>query len=188
VLRHLLLVVLSICLVLILIPGCSGFTTNPGLTATPATTAPRTVPASTSGEATAQVTRVIDGDTIEVNWEGKLYKVRYIGIDTPEVYADKEDEPYSNEASAKNKEMVNGKMVRLEKDISETDQYGRLLRYVYVGNLFVNAELVKGGYARAVTYPPDVKYRSLFQQLQAEAQAAGRGMWGAAFQLKKNRF
>jgi micrococcal nuclease len=184
VLRKLSLVVLSICLVLILTPGCSGFTTNPGMTAAPATTAPPGVPASIPNEITAQVTRVIDGDTIEVNWDGKFYKVRYIGIDSPEIYTDKEDEPYSHEASAKNKELVNGKTVRLEKDISETDQYGRLLRYVYAGGLFVNAELVKGGYAKAVTYPPDVKYRSLFQQLQAEAQAAGRGMWGVAFQLK----
>jgi micrococcal nuclease len=68
-------------------------------------------------------------------------------------------------------------VVRLEKDISETDKYGRLLRYVYVGDLFVNAELVKLGYAQVATYPPDVKYQEYFLTLQREAEEAGRGLW-----------
>lgn len=127
----------------------------------------------------ALVVRVIDGDTIEVNIDGKLYKVRYIGIDTPEtVHPTKGEEPYGKEASVKNKELVEGKVVKLEKDVSETDRYGRLLRYVWVRDLFVNAELVRLGYAQVVTYPPDVKYQDLFLDLQREAREAGRGLWG----------
>ena len=73
-----------------------------------------------------------------------------------------------------NKRLVGGKVVRLEKDVSETDKYGRLLRYVWVGNLMVNAELVRLGCAQVSTYPPDVKYADLFLQLQREAREAGR--------------
>jgi len=96
--------------------------------------------------AQAQVTRVVDGDTIEVSIGGTLYRVRYIGIDTPETVAP--DRPvgcYGPEASAANKALVEGKTVTLEKDVSDVDQYGRLLRYVYVGSTFVNAELVRQG-------------------------------------------
>jgi micrococcal nuclease len=127
----------------------------------------------------AQVTRVIDGDTIEVSIDGQIYKVRYIGIDTPEtVHPTKGEEPYGREACDKNKELVEGEIVTLEKDVSEIDQYGRLLRYVYVGSLFINAELVRLGYAQVATYPPDVKYQDLFLQLQREAREEGRGLWG----------
>ncbi|HST04539.1 MAG TPA: thermonuclease family protein [Chloroflexia bacterium] len=128
----------------------------------------------------AQVTRVIDGDTIEVSIDGALYRVRYIGIDTPETVAP--DRPvgcYGPEASAANKALVEGKEVTLEKDVSEVDQYGRLLRYVYVGSTFVNAELVQQGYAHAYTYPPDVKYNAYLLSLQQEARSAHRGLWGA---------
>lgn len=117
-----------------------------------------------------QVIRVIDGDTIKVRIGGKEYSVRYIGIDTPETVAPgKPVQPYGPEATAKNKELVGGKTVRLEKDVSETDQYGRLLRYVYVGDLFVNKELVRLGYARQKAYPPDTKYQD--DLIEAERQA-----------------
>jgi len=119
------------------------------------------------------VVRVIDGDTIEI--DGNL-RVRYIGVDTPEVSG--KVECYGREATQKNRELVEGKRVRLEKDVSETDRYGRLLRYVYVGDTFVNAELVREGYAQAATYPPDVKYQELFTRLQREAREAKRGLWG----------
>jgi len=130
------------------------------------------------------VTRVVDGDTIEI--EGGQ-KVRYIGIDTPEtVDPRKPVECFGKEASNKNKELVEGKRVRLEKDVSETDKYGRLLRYVYlpagkagVGDLFVNEFLVKEGYAFSSTYPPDVKYQNLFTQAEKEAREANRGLWGS---------
>lgn len=126
----------------------------------------------------AQVVRVIDGDTIEVTITGKLYTVRYIGIDTPEtVHPTQGEELFGKEASAKNKEFVEGKTAELEKDVSETDRYGRLLRYVYVNGHFVNAELVRLGYAQVATYPPDVKYQDLFLTLQREAREQGRGLW-----------
>ncbi len=122
--------------------------------------------------------RVIDGDTIEIDIDGATYKVRYIGIDTPELN-DKRAElsALAQEATRQNRQLVEGKTVRLEKDISETDKYGRLLRYVYVDNIFVNAELVRLGYAQVTTYPPDVKYQDLFVQLQREAKEAGKGLW-----------
>ncbi len=126
----------------------------------------------------ALVTRVIDGDTIEVEIEGESYKVRYIGIDTPELHhPEKPVEYYAQEAYEKNVELVEGKTVFLEKDVSETDSYGRLLRYVYVKNTFVNAYLVQQGYALVSTYPPDVKYQERFLELQREARKAGRGLW-----------
>ena len=83
----------------------------------------------------AQVVRIIDGDTIEVNIYGSNYKVRYIGIDTPEV-----GQPCSAEATAANRVLVEDKTVYLEKDVSEIDKYGRLLRYVYVGDTMANAD------------------------------------------------
>jgi len=128
----------------------------------------------------AKVVRVIDGDTIEVNIHGSLYKVRYIGIDTPEtVHPSKPVECFGKEASEKNRQLVEDKLVRLEKDISETDKYGRLLRYVWIGNIFVNDYLVREGYAYASTYPPDVKYAEQFVQAQREARENNRGLWGA---------
>jgi len=126
----------------------------------------------------ASVTRVIDGDTIEVEIEGESYKVRYIGIDTPELHhPTKPVEYFAQEAYEKNRELVEGQTVFLEKDVSETDQYGRLLRYVYVGDTFVNAYLVQQGYAQVSTYPPDVKYQERFLELQREAREARRGLW-----------
>ena len=156
---------------------------SPPTTETPAESPPQgEAPTSEqqlpSGLVHAEVTRVIDGDTIEVNIEGHLYKVRYIGIDTPEtVHPAKPVEYFGKEASEKNRELVEGKTVRLEKDVSETDKYGRLLRYVWVDDVMANAELVRLGYAQVSTYPPDVKYQALFLQLQREAEEAGLGLW-----------
>ncbi|MDP3997654.1 MAG: thermonuclease family protein [bacterium] len=124
------------------------------------------------------VKRVIDGDTIELE-TGQ--KVRYIGIDTPEtVHPDKPVQCFGKEASAKNTSLVAGKRVRLEKDVSETDRYGRLLRYVYVGDTFVNDYLVRQGYANSSSYPPDVKYQEQFKQAEQEARVNKRGLWGSA--------
>ena len=126
-----------------------------------------------SPPATAMVIQVIDGDTIII--EGG-YRVRYIGIDAPEIYP--ETEAFGIEARQANRRLVEGNGVRLERDVSETDKYGRLLRYVYVGDIFVNAELVKQGLARAKAYPPDTKYQAYLEEMEAEARSAGRGMWG----------
>ena len=127
----------------------------------------------TATEDQVKVVRVIDGDTIEI--AGGAH-VRYIGMDTPETYP--KVEFYGPEAKAKNIELVEGKLVTLEKDVSETDKYGRLLRYVYADGVFVNGELVRLGYAEAVAYPPDTRYQWQLEQLEKEAKAAKRGLWG----------
>ncbi len=120
----------------------------------------------------ARVTQVIDGDTISI--EGG-HRVRYIGIDTPETYPVLA--AYGMEALEANRELVEGKEVRLERDVSERDRYGRLLRYVYVDGIFVNAELVRQGLAEAKAYPPDIEYQDSLEELEAEARQAGRGIW-----------
>jgi len=103
---------------------------------------------------TFRVIEVIDGDTIVI--EGGE-RVRYIGIDAPEMGPP--PEPFAVEAWQTNRELVEGKAVRLERDVSATDRYGRLLCYVYVDATFVNAELVRQGLARARAYHPDTKYQ-----------------------------
>ena len=123
------------------------------------------------------VTRVIDGDTIQI--EGGA-KVRYIGIDTPETVDPRTSvQCYGKEAAAKNRELVEGKRVRFEKDVSETDKYGRLLRYVFIGENFVNETLVRGGYAFSLPYPPDVKYQDSFDKAQEFARENDKGLWGS---------
>ena len=140
----------------------------------------------------ATVTNVVDGDTIDVKYaagaELPATRIRMIGVDTPEVHG--QTEPYGAEASAFTKEQLTGKTVWLEKDVSDTDRYGRALRYVWlteppaeptendVRQHMFNAILVLQGYAQASTYPPDVKYSNLFAQLQREAREAARGLWG----------
>ena len=121
---------------------------------------------------TATVTQVIDGDTITI---ADGFRVRYIGIDTPEVYP--KLEAFGAEAWQANRELVEGKTVRLERDVSDTDRYSRLLRYVYVNDIFVNAELVRRGLARAKAYPPDTKHHDYLEELETEARQAGRGIW-----------
>ncbi|MGQ9572176.1 MAG: thermonuclease family protein [Dehalococcoidia bacterium] len=157
-------------------------TATPTATAspTPLTAEPTAVFSPAAGRTLAEVARVIDGDTIAVVIDGVEYRVRYIGIDTPEtVHPSKAVECYGREASQRNRELVEGKTVELEKDVSETDQYGRLLRYVWVDGEMVNAILVEEGYAAVVTYPPDVKYQELFLELQRQAREKGRGLWSA---------
>ncbi len=121
---------------------------------------------------TAEVIKVIDGDTIII--EGG-YRVRYIGIDTPEIYPGLE--AFGMEAREANRKLVEGKEVRLERDVSETDKYGRLLRYVYVDDIFVNAELVRQGLAQVKAYPPDTKYQEYLEELETQARQASRGIW-----------
>lgn len=124
-----------------------------------------------------KVIKVIDGDTVEI--EGGE-KIRYIGIDTPETkHPTKGVECFGKEAFAKNKELVEGKEIRLEKDVSETDRYGRLLRFVYIGDIFVNDYLLRQGYAHASTYPPDVKMAEQFRAAEKEARENNRGLWSS---------
>jgi micrococcal nuclease len=130
----------------------------------------------------AAVVEVVDGDTIKIDVGGQIKTVRYIGIDCPEtVDPNSPVEWMGPEARDANRELVGGKAVYLEKDVSETDKYGRLLRYVFLENgTCVNAELVRIGYAQVSTQPPDVRYQDLFLSAQREARQAARGLWGPA--------
>lgn len=115
--------------------------------------------------------RVIDGDTIELSGGER---VRYIGIDTPEM---RPVEPWAEAATEANRALVEGRVLRLVLDVEERDRYGRLLAYVWVDDTFVNAELVRRGLAQVSTYPPNVRYQDYFLKLQREARRAGRGLW-----------
>jgi len=128
-------------------------------------------------ECTVRVTNVVDGDTVDIS-TGE--RVRYIGVDTPETkHPIKKVECFGQEASEKNKELVQDKEVRLEKDVSDKDKYGRLLRYIYVGDLFVNDFLARNGFAHAATFPPDVKFSGQFREAEREARENNRGLWAA---------
>lgn len=125
-----------------------------------------------------KVARVIDGDTIVLE---NGTKIRYIGVDTPEtVHPSKPVQFMGKEASEYNRKLVEGNNVRLEYDVERTDKYGRTLAYVYLDTVFVNAELLRQGYAQVLTIPPDVRYTDLFLACQREAREAGRGLWNEA--------
>ncbi|MCH8345907.1 MAG: thermonuclease family protein [Chloroflexi bacterium] len=129
----------------------------------------------------AIVINVVDGDTIDVLIDGRKLRVRYIGIDTPETVDPRRPvECFGREASERNRELVEGMTVGLERDVSETDQFGRLLRYVWANGEMVNAALVEEGYASASAFPPDVRYAELFAALETQARADNRGLWGTA--------
>ena len=118
------------------------------------------------------VIQVTDGDTIKVRLEDGDYNVRYIGIDTPEI-----NDRLGNEARNENSKLVAWQTITLVKDVSETDRYDRLLRYVFVGDIFVNYELVQLGYAEAKDYPPDTACSDTFHQAESSAKAAKAGIW-----------
>jgi micrococcal nuclease len=117
-----------------------------------------------------RVIRVIDGDTIDVEIDGVVQRIRYVGVNTPE-----RDEVCYQEAADFNRRLVNGQTVGLVRDRTNTDRFGRLLRYVYVGDTFVNLELVRAGYAEAVLYEPDDLHWQTFVDLERAAAAAGLG-------------
>jgi micrococcal nuclease len=122
----------------------------------------------------AVVTYVTDGDSIEVDVNGVPFRVRYIGMDAPEM----EGEALGGESAAANRTLVAGKTIVMVRDLSEADRYGRLLRYVFVDGLFVNRELVRTGMARAGYYPPDLACVKEFQAAEQEARTARIGIWG----------
>ena len=127
----------------------------------------------------AKVSLVIDGDTIEVSSQGEEYRVRYIGVDTPE-----RDEPFYSEATNANGALVENQEIVMVQDVSETDPFGRLLRYIYLADgTFVNAELIRQGYGRVVTFPPDVAHAEMFTGLQQEARENQRGLWALSEML-----
>jgi micrococcal nuclease len=161
---------------------------SPGATvsATPTRAPSGATPSRTASNAptrtaeSGRVVRIVDGDTIIVELGGRQERVRYIGVDTPETVApDRPPECFGKEASAANARLVEGERVRLERDVSDRDQFGRLLRYVYVEDRLINAELIRDGYATAVTFPPDVSEASRLRDLEREARSARRGLWGA---------
>jgi len=118
---------------------------------------------------------VADGDTV-VLLSGE--KVRLIGIDAPETHhPEKPVEPFGTEAAEYLRQLVEGKEVFLVLDQKHKDEYGRTLGYLFLGDLFVNAHLVKEGYARASSRRPNTTYESLFAELEGQAQSQGKGMW-----------
>lgn len=122
----------------------------------------------------SRVQRVVDGDTVVLD-TGE--RVRYIGIDTPESVKPKSAECFGKEAAKKNAELVEGKDVKLVRDVSDTDKFGRLLRYVYQGDLFVNEYLIANGYANAVSYPPDIRYQAGLEIAEETAKQEKKGFW-----------
>jgi micrococcal nuclease len=132
--------------------------------------------------AEGRVLRVVDGDTIHVQVGGRDERVRYIGIDTPEeVKPGTPVQCYARAAAAANRRLVAGREVRLVPDVESRDRFGRLLAYVYRSGdgRFVNAELVRDGFARTLTIPPNVRHAERFADLAGEARDAGRGLWSA---------
>ncbi len=118
--------------------------------------------------------RVIDGDTIEVIIADRVERVRYIGVDTPE-----RGQPFYDEATRANRALLEGKSLKLARDVSDRDRYDRLLRYVIAGDRFVNLALVEQGMAQVATFPPDVRCADTFLVAQQQARAAGAGFWAA---------
>jgi micrococcal nuclease len=150
-----------------------------GLLGTETLTAPPLPIAAPVGQA-APVTRVVDGDTIHVTLDGRDQAVRLTGVNTPETVAPNQPvECYGREASDFTKAHLTGKTVSLEKDVSETDRFGRLLRYAWLDGALFNETLVREGYAQVSTFPPDVKYVERFLAAQRAAQAERKGLWGA---------
>ncbi|MFH1790352.1 MAG: thermonuclease family protein [bacterium] len=118
---------------------------------------------------------VIDGDTIQLT-DGRT--VRYIGIDAPETQKKTQTgQCFADESTNANKKLVNGAQIRMAKDISNKDKYGRLLRYVYVDNIFVNQYLVENGFAIAKAYLPDVYYKQEFKSAQEKSKTEKKGLW-----------
>ncbi len=121
---------------------------------------------------TATVSKVIDGDTIELS-DGR--RVRYIGINTPE-----RGQPYYQEATEANRHLIRGREIQLEFDVDTFDKYGRTLAYVWADDLSVNLEIVRRGFANAYTVPPNVRYEAEFQTAERAAREAGRGLWAGS--------
>jgi micrococcal nuclease len=136
------------------------------------------------GQATATVTRVVDGDTIEISPAvGGIEEVRLIGVDTPETVDPSEGvEPYGPQSSSFTKTQLEGKRVALEFDQEREDQYGRLLAYVHVGGQMFNETLLRQGYAQLYIVAPNDKYEPQFTQVQQQARTAARGIWGLTTQ------
>lgn len=160
---------------------------NPTPTPLPVSTAtlpiPTVTPPTSSGPLQpdgledATVATVVDGDTIELT-DGR--RVRYIGINTPE-----RGQPYYDEASEANRQLIGGQPVQLEFDQDTFDQYGRTLAYIWANGALVNREIIARGYANTFTVPPNVKYNDAFLEAEQEAREAERGLWAGSSVLLK---
>jgi micrococcal nuclease len=141
------------------------------------------LPRGERGELTGTVVRTVDGDTVWVRLASGVEKVRYIGIDTPEVHhPTRGEEPGGRAATEINRGLVGERPVRLEPDVQLRDRHGRLLAYVWVKRadgveVMVNAEMVRLGYAQVMTIPPNVRHAEMFRKLAAEAREQRRGLW-----------
>lgn len=138
-------------------------------------------PDNTKAPVISSVIKVHDGDTVKL---ANGMEVRYLGLDTPETYhPEKPVEYFGVKASKFNEKLVGGKKVKLEYDVNKKDQHGRILAYAYVKEdgkwINVNAKLLKEGYARIYTLPPNVKYADYFLKLEREARENCRGLWKA---------
>jgi len=163
----------------------------PALDPSPSTSSPSSSPSPARlprGERGAQkligtVVRTVDGDTVHVRLVDRIEKVRYIGINTPEVHhPTRGEEPGGRAATEINRGLVGGRAVRLEPDVQLRDRYRRLLAYVWVERadgveVMVNAEMVRLGYAQVMTIPPNVRHAEMFRKLAAEAREQRRGLW-----------
>src|SRR3989338_3280538 len=119
------------------------------------------VSTTTPSSELVKVVRVVDGDTINVEINGKVEPVRYIGIDTPETVDPRKP------------------VQCFEKDITDRDKYSRLLRYVWLGDMLINQTLVEQGFAKSYSYPPDVKYQDRFVEAEKQARDNKLGLWTA---------
>ena len=132
------------------------------------------------GPLRGEVTRVVDGDTIEVALGGGVEDVRLIGVDTPETVKPGEPvECFGPEASSFTSELLEGETVLLVLDQERRDVYDRLLAYVYLRDLFVNAELIREGYARTLEIEPNTAHAQQLARLEREAGSSGAGLWSA---------
>jgi micrococcal nuclease len=186
-------IIALLALAVALVAACGGSTTTPGASAgAPAvgSATPAPIPGAptrpTGPTQDATLVRVVDGDTIRVMVGGVEERVRYIGIDTPELNRSSPatPDPYAEAATEANAQLLAGGRLVLEKDVSERDQYGRLLRDVWIERdgswTFVNLALVAAGYAQVSTYPPDVKYVDAIRAAQRAAREEERGLWAGS--------
>jgi micrococcal nuclease len=169
---------LSITIIILLVSlACSGVGDPPAepptsLPVSTATSQPGSGPNQPGDLETVSVAQIVDGDTIELT-DGR--RVRYIGINTPE-----RNQPYYEEATQANQQLVGGKEVGLEIDVETFDQYGRTLAYIWVDGMLANLEIVRRGFANAFTVPPNVRYEQEFRAAEREARDAGRGLWAGS--------
>jgi micrococcal nuclease len=173
-------------LLCLLFAGCSGHRVDLSVQA------PATLDLEPPGFEQAVVERVVDGDTIVVRITGRVdgpgagnaqigasHSVRLTGIDTPEsVDPRRAVECFGQEAADAAAALLEGRQIRMVVDVEESDQYDRLLRYIYVGSEMANARLVVNGYAHAYTYPPNIRHAQLLVALEKAARLGDTGLWG----------